>query len=168
MYPTKYEIEQLLSYDHRTGSFTWKLDRSQRVKIGSIAGGLNGGGYVQISIGGKIFQAHRLAWIVCHGHEATGQIDHINRIKNDNRIENLRDVSRSENKQNTLLSSANKSGFKGVSFKSELNKWYAQICLNKKKIHIGYFANKEDASQAYIRTAQKLHTHSPYVREALK
>lgn len=167
MYPTKEEIEALLSYDRSSGLFVWNIDMSQRVKKNSVAGGINGEGYIQITVKGKVLQAHRLAWIICNGSEPIGQIDHINRIKNDNRIENLRDVSRSENKQNTLLNSANTSGFKGVSFKSELNKWYAQICLNKKKIHIGYFVNKEDAAKAYISAAQKFHTHSP-LREALK
>lgn len=167
MYPSKNELDEILNFNSISGVFTWKGDRSQRVKAGSIAGTRNGQGYVEIKIHGKSFQAHRLAWIISTGIAPLEQIDHINRIRTDNRIANLREASRSENLQNTTLSASNKSGVKGVSFNTRVGKWVAQICVNKKKTHIGYFSKIEDAKQAYMNLSLIIHARSIH-REAMK
>ncbi|UOF79269.1 endonuclease [Caudoviricetes sp.] len=99
--------------------------------------------------------AHRLAWVYMFEHEPVGDIDHINMVKSDNRLLNLREATRSQNKANEGLRSTNTSGFRGVS-KSN-SKWAASIWMNGKQRVIGRYANKEDAAKAYDAMALKIH-----------
>lgn len=148
-----------LSYDPSTGLFTW-LQQCGRVKKGEVAGTVNGKGYVQIRIKGRIYLAHRLAWLCVHGELPASLLDHINMDKQDNRIANLRLSNKSQNSQNTLTSAANTSGYKGVSWSKQFNKWRASIKLNQKSKHLGLFDSKEDANAAYCKAAQTMHTHN--------
>lgn len=84
------------------------------------------------------------------------QVDHVNRDKLDNRIDNLRICSSSQNTANKGLNSTNKSGYKGVHWNSGYNKWAAQIKTNKKIIHLGYFEDKTKAAEAYNKMAIKI------------
>jgi len=110
----------------------------------------------QISILGKLYCAHRLAWLYVHGKWPDRHIDHINGKPDDNRISNLRDVSVSVNMQNrTRAQSNNKSGLLGVS--KVQNGWTATIGKNKKRIHLGTFPSPELASSVYIKAKRYLH-----------
>jgi len=92
----------LLTYDPYTGLFTWLVDAYSNKVKGKIAGSIKEG-YINISIDRKLYRAHRLAWLYVNG-VFPSEIDHINRVKSDNRICNLREVSRSENCQNRSTS----------------------------------------------------------------
>lgn len=154
---TQSQLKAILHYNKDTGEFT----RSVQVgpfKKGTIAGTKLNTGYISIRVNKTYFQAHRLAWLYIHGNWPKGWIDHINHIKSDNRISNLRDVTWSDNLHN--LSSAkkqNKSKLLGVSpYKS---RWIAQIQRNGKKIHIGIFDTPEQAHQEYIKKKFELLKH---------
>lgn len=160
-------LTNLLNYDYRTGVFTWvtKPYRSS-VLIGSKTGTVNGSGYVCITLKGVIYRAHRLAWFYVYGEWPLGQIDHINRVRHDNRIANLRIVDSSQNQQNTVAPITNKSGFKGVCFSESkgYGYWRASIMFQGKRISLGNFPNKEEAAYAYANAASKIHQYNPSAR----
>ena len=95
------DVVTLLDYNQETGVFQWKKKR-RGIRTGVNLGTDNGFGYLRITVLGKQFYAHRLAWLYCHKVWPKGEIDHINGNKQDNRIENLRDVTQQSNAQNKL------------------------------------------------------------------
>lgn len=132
-----------VSYDGVSGKFYWKVDFDNH-SIGDLAGN-NHDGYLMLVVSKKKVFLHRLAWLAVYGEFPKGFIDHINKNRSDNRIENLRDATKVENGMNRKLSSNNKSGFTGVSWSGTHKKWISQISDNKKRILIGYFDDKESA-----------------------
>ena len=151
-------LRGLLDYDPETGEFRWRVSRGNRIKVGAAAGTVSSNGYVVIRINGMLFKAHRLAWLYTHGMWPDHQIDHINSDKRDNRIKNLRDVSRSVNLQNqTKPPKNNTSGFFGVSWHKRKKRWGAQIKVNGRKQHIGLFDTPEAAHAAYLVAKLRLH-----------
>ena len=105
----------------------------------------------------KHFRLHRLVALhFLENKENKPCIDHINNNRLDNNIENLRFSTVQENNWNTGLLPKNKTGIKGVSFDKKKNKWRVQISINRKKIHVGYYTNIDDAKQARINIANKL------------
>lgn len=143
------KINRLLDYDPCTGIFTWKVYRSRTAKKGSLAGSKHDKGYIKIMINRKNHFAHRLAWIICRG-EIKGEIDHINGVRDDNRIENLRDCSSSQNRLNTRISEKNKSGMKGLYMDKRSGRWVACASIKGKVIHLGNFKDFNDAASARI------------------
>lgn len=117
-------LKKFLNYDKDTGKFTWKLATNSSITIGSEAGHIQGdlpdGGYIKISLFGKIYNAHHLAWMYEYGNLPSKEIDHINQIRTDNRIINLREVSNKENMKNKSLYKNNSSGICGV-YKKVIN-----------------------------------------------
>jgi hypothetical protein len=154
------ELKQYLEYNPITGIFVWKIRRNGRVRAGQQAGMIGPRGYRVITLNRKIYREHRLAWLYMYGVWPT-IIDHINRNPIDNRIENLREVTRSQNQQNRTQDPRNKSGARGVVWAKNAKKWRAQIRINKKSIYLGYFDLVEDAARAYVTAAKKYHTHNP-------
>ncbi len=149
----------LLSYDRETGKFTWLVRPRKNTPAGSIAGSVKTNGYIKITINGRSFQAHRLAWFYMHGEwpPPTEEMDHINRIRSDNRAVNLRVATRSQNKANSKRPAHNTSGFKGVSWNKVMSKWLAQIDVNRRNINLGYFDDPQEAHAAYCRAAAEYH-----------
>jgi hypothetical protein len=143
------ELRNLLSYDPISGILTWKVRKAIRSPIGMVAGSNNGKGYLKVSIGNKKYFVHRIAWALHYGVPPDVEIDHINGIGTDNRIDNLRLATRSENMRNTFIRKDNKSGYKGVKFISGY-KWRAQAQVNGKKVTIGYYETAELARNAYL------------------
>lgn len=152
---TPERLKELLNYDPGTGAFTWKQHRG--VKAGKTAGSL-AEGYVLIRLDYKLQKAHRLAWLYVHGVLPSGDIDHINGDRADNRIANLRDVSRSVNLQNQRSAHPNnRHGRMGATFHSYSGLWRAGIQVDGKHVPLGYFKTAEEASQAYVVAKRRLH-----------
>jgi hypothetical protein len=135
---------QLLSYDGE--HLRWKVKR-QRVQKGGIAGSSRDG-YRRVCVYGTRYEAHRLIWLIVHGHWPKHQIDHIDGNPLNNRIENLRDVPHSENCRNQRLHAHNTSGHAGVSWETGKRRWTAQIISRGKTIHLGSFHDKNEAIAA--------------------
>lgn len=151
-------MKDKLAYDPNTGIFTWRTAHGQRCKIGAPAGTLHPDGYVVIETGGKGYRAHRLAWYFMTGEWPSGQIDHIDGVRHNNRWANLRDVSAQLNTQNQRgATKRNKCGFLGVYPHVTAGKWRAQITANGKKTHIGLFDSPELAHAAYVSVKRQLH-----------
>jgi len=154
---TQERLRELFSYNPNTGNFIRLVGRSgPNARAGDIAGCDNGQGYVRIYVDGKAYKAHRLAWMYTHG-EWPNHIDHVNGIRSDNRIENLRSVVRSQNNMNKGLYKNSTSGLKGASFNERSGKWKSQIQVSGKKMGLGYFQTKEEAHQAYLEVSRKFH-----------
>lgn len=141
-------LKELLHYDPETGEFTWLVSRGRKAKAGSTAGSLDRHEYQVIGVQGKLYLAHRLAWLYAHGEFPPNDLDHINRVRADNRLQNLRLATRAENMQNISIPSSNTSGHVGVSWYKRGQKWQASITVNYKRIGLGCFPNIEDAIAA--------------------
>lgn len=152
-------LRELLSYDPDVGVFI-RRTCSGGCLPGSIAGTDDKEGYLLISVDGRRYKSHRLAWLYVYGAFPLKELDHINQIKDDNRIANLREVTTSENQQNKSIQSNNTSGFRGVGWNKEKSRWVARIAVNLKRKHLGFFKNLEDAINAYRAAAAVLHTHN--------
>lgn len=150
-------LKCVLRYDEMSGHFFWLVHKSPRSKIGDKAGQYESGGYIRIKIDGVDYLAHRLAWLYTHGSWPESEIDHANRVRDDNRISNLREATPTQNKQNIGMKKNNKSGFIGVSWDKNNNKWKAKIVVNYKAIQIGLFDDPEIASAAYLEAKKKYH-----------
>lgn len=156
-------ICDLLSYDAETGRFKAKVKLGIRTPADSFIGSVDGRGYVQISINRKVYKAHRLAYYMQTGIDpGSYQVDHINGDRTDNRIVNLRLATNSQNQCNAKLKKSNKSGCKGVYWFARKSKWCAMIKASGKTHFLGYFSDKESASEAYTKAAEKF--HGPFVR----
>ena len=145
---TQSRLKELLHYDSETGLFTWLRKHGTKAKM-SQAGYVNERGYVDISVDGKNYRAHRLAWLYVNGNFPIGVIDHIDGDKENNRINNLRDVHNSVNLlAHRKLNSNNTSGFKGVH--KNPKGWRAEVTVRGKLICLGTYETPREASIAYI------------------
>jgi len=149
-------VRILLAYEPKTGSFSWKANVAN-VKAGSKAGSKNALGYLLVRIDKCQVYAHRLAWFYVYGVWPDQQVDHINGVRDDNSIGNLRLASQSQNSCNGALRSTNTSGYRGVSWSKDKKKWVSRIVKDRKQHVLGYFASKEEAYYAYLKAARELH-----------
>ena len=155
---THERLLEVLHYDPDTGVFTWKVAVGSKIKAGKTAGSLTSNGYICIGIDCTHYQVHRLAWFYVKQAWPNNQIDHINGVRGDNRLVNLRDVNNSENAQNTRNPrSSNNSGFLGVNIFKRDKTFQAQITVNGKKKHLGYFTTATVAHEAYLTAKRELH-----------
>jgi len=138
-------------FDYQDGQLFWKESRG-RIKDGDVAGCLDkANGYMRITINKKSYSVHRVIWIYHNGSiDDSLCIDHINRARNDNNIENLRLVTQQENTWNMA-------NVKGYHWNKRNKKWQTQIKANGSSKHIGYFDNEQEAHQAYLNAKQELH-----------
>ena len=152
-------LNHLFEYDKETGNLIWKIKPSSRghsVKVGDIAGTLKSHGYLCVGINYNSYRAHRLIFLMHKGY-LPKTIDHINGDKLDNRIENLRAATVGQNQHNRKTNANNTSGYKGVSWNKAQKKWVARITLERKNIHLGYFANVEEAAEVVRKAREELH-----------
>ena len=147
------ELKNCISYDPNTGLFIWTKKVNQKIPAGTIAGTPNTNGHIQIRFKGKRVFAHRLAWMFVYGSFPAGMIDHINRIRDDNRICNLRDVTATENAHN-------RKGL-GVTFVKSRGKWQAGIGVSGHFKFLGYFDSSEEANKTYIKAKRIYHPSAP-------
>ena len=139
---TQERLREILDYNPETGIFTWRQNRPGGVKSGTQAGCIcSTKGYHRISADGNLYLAHRLAFLWMDGYLPENGVDHIDRIKTNNKWKNLREASKVCNARNCGTNKINKSGIVGVYFKKEFKKWCAEITINGKKIHLGYSVN---------------------------
>lgn len=151
------EMSDWFTYDAESGMIRWKnTPNTNRVKTGAIAGGKNNHGYWRIVFEGRCILAHRLAWMLFHGSWPEDQIDHINMIRDDNRIANLRQATNGENKWNTLAQSNNSHGSKGVAWDAQKQRWVARIMVHGKRVKIGRYRTREEAARSYAGAAEIL------------
>lgn len=147
---------EALAYDPLTGALSWKRRTANGLAAGSPAGTSRGyKGYVVISLGRRTYRAHRLAWLLAHGQWPKGEVDHINRVRSDNRLENLRDVPRSINGHNGGVRAHSSSGVRGVQ-QARSGRWVAQIRVAKQYHYLGTFETVEDAAAAYASARRHL------------
>lgn len=150
------------SYDPETGLLIRKCN-SGTAKTGDVAGNLHSTGYIEVRVFGKLFKAHRIIWMMEFGDWPSGEIDHVNGVRNDNRIKNLRDVSTAENMRNKRLYSNGRTGVHGVGFYN--GQWSALIKeMPNTQRCIGKFDNLFDAVCARRSAELKLGYHENHGR----
>lgn len=151
-------LRVLLEYDPETGLFTWR-NHHRGTLIGCIAGrtGKDSNGYPHLKVVGRTYKAHRLVWLYTHGRWPEHQIDHINGVRDDNRLANLREATHTENAHNLRRARVNNaSGLLGVS-KLKNGRWRASIRSHGKQRNLGDFHEPKEAHAAYLRAKAELH-----------
>lgn len=146
-------LKEVLHYEPETGWFTWRIS-SAVAKPGERAGGGHGLGYRSIGLDYRKYLEHILAWFYMTGTWPTKEVDHINLDKSDNRWENLREATRSQNGHNKNQNPRNKTGTKGVHLHG--NKYRARLWVDGKDFDLGSYDTIEEASAAR-RAAEKLY-----------
>ena len=157
------ELPKLLDYAPLTGELTWKI-ALRGSYVGAPAGTLDSKGYIRVSIRGKYYRAHRIIWAIQTGKWPARniEIDHKNRIRTDNRWENLLLKTSSENSHNTGAHKDNTSGYVGVTWSAHRKKWVAQLAVNGKNLNLGGFATALEASEVY-NAAKRIHHPSAFL-----
>lgn len=155
-------VRSRIDYDPETGILTWKarpvrnrIDKMWNTRFaGTRVTHKNSTGHIQFGLNGKNHLGHRIAWLIVHG-ECPPLVDHENRIRDDNRLSNLRAATRSQNNSNTQPYSNNTTGFRGVWRNGR--QWSATIRTQYKANFLGCFDTKEEAARAYDTAARELH-----------
>lgn len=150
---TAERAREIFSYDPMTGQVRRRITLGRRMKAGALVGSPSSSGYLQLGYEYKKFQLHRVIWLYVYGTWPTHFIDHINGVRDDNRLANLREADDAQNAAN----SAPKYGrpFKGV-IRHSRRRWTAQIHHAGQNIYLGSFKSPEDASAAYASKAREL------------
>ncbi len=161
---TQERLKEVLSYDPVTGLFIWNHDRGGTAKHNSVAGTSHTKGYIKIKIDGKLYFAHRLAFVYVTGEFPKEQVDHLNNIRHDNRWNNLRLVTQEENQHNRKKSKNNTTGIEGVYWEKARNKYKVQIYINNTCINIGRYDTLEAAKEARENAKRIYHPTSPEAR----
>lgn len=153
---TQEKLKKIFNYNPETGLFTRK---NNGVVVGYKVGS-KGKFYLGTEIKGKQYKIHRLAWLYCYGEHPSKIIDHIDGNGFNNAIDNLRDISNSENLQNQkkAMSTNKSSGLLGVYGGNNGTKFRAIITLNGKRKHLGYFDSAIEASNAYLKEKRSIHS----------
>lgn len=142
------KFSNYLKYDESSGIMVWiKSPNGTKNKVGYTAGYVEKTGYLRLRFDRKNHSVHRVAWLLYYGVWPSKNIDHINGIKHDNRIINLRDISTIENAGN--LKRHRNGFFNGVTYHKKNKKWRARISIKGKTEHIGYFKTEIEAKNAY-------------------
>ncbi len=143
---------------YEEGILYWKKSPGSNVKKGDQAGRVETDGYNRIKLKNKNYSTHRIIWEMFNEKiNDKLKIDHIDGNRNNNFIENLRLATFSQNSNNYKKPKNNTSGYKGVSWKKQNNKWLVQITVNNKRVYIGYFIDLLTAAKAYNEAALKYH-----------
>jgi len=139
------ELHKILMYNPWTGDFYWKIKTANCVQIGCVAGCSDTYGYIIITIKGKPYKAHRLAWLYVYGYLPEKIVEHKNQVKHNNWINNLREASQQCNMRNIGNFSHNTSGVKGVCWIKNNNKWRASLQVNRQSKILGQFKSFDEA-----------------------
>jgi hypothetical protein len=149
-------LSDVLSYDAETGNLIWKsvINRRRKDLVGQIAGLKHHSGYIHITFAGKEYAAHRVCFYLYHGYWPKNYIDHINGIRDDNRICNLRDVKKSLNAQNQKEHREGK--LWGASWQKRSNNWMARFTHQGKQMYFGSYDTEEQAHKIAKQEFEKL------------
>ena len=154
-YPTQAELRE--RFDYKDGDLIYKFDFGPRATSGNVAG-TNKRDYKFIGINGRNYITQRLIWIWHNKDIPEGmEIDFINRLKHDTRIENIRLATHSQNLGNVTKYKTNSSNYKGVCYNKKAKCWHAYICINQKQKHLGVRDTPEAAHELYIAAAKELY-----------
>ena len=153
------ELLESVKYDENSPSGLIWIKPKQRRKVGGIAGSKHKAtGYWQIGFQGKRYLCHRVVFKLHNKINIQNtEIDHEDKVRDNNTIENLRIASSSEQSWNTGIRKNNTSGIKGVSLHKRYNKWQAEIRKNGKRYHLGYFEDIKDAERVVSEARDELH-----------
>ena len=157
MRPTAQQIADVLVYDPQTGVFTWRVDRSYKVKAGDVAGKINSSGHRQIRVRGSLYLAHQLVWVLMTGSWPVHRIDHVDNDHDHNAWHNLREATHSQNMWNRKTNANSSTGFKGVTLNKPSGKYIARVSRNGKRFSLGYFATAEEAYAARTNALTQFH-----------
>ena len=154
---TAARVRELFNYNSETGALTWAFNVGPTARVGGIAGSLEKKGYRSIGVDGSYYKAHRLIWLHVTGQWPIGQIDHKDGDKDNNRWDNLRDVTSTVNQQNTraAVASNRSCGLLGVT--PNRKRWKTSICIDGVKRHLGTFDTAEEAHAVYLAAKRKHH-----------
>lgn len=144
-------LKSIYDYNEASGKFFWKkrTNSLSRAVIGREVGTPDRDGYKRLKLFGKIYLVHHVTWFLFNNKWPVNELDHINGVRDDNRIENLRDVSSRQNSQNQKK---HRNGhLLGTYFRKDNKKWGSKIVVSKKHIHLGFFDTKELAHDAYMK-----------------
>ena len=144
-------IKNYLLYNEITGELFWIKSPKYDINVGDEAGSITNQGYVKLTLLKKQLTAHRIIWFMVYGYWPN-EIDHINGIRTDNRLVNLREVTRTQNMRN----SCSNKGFKGVSYHKRDKKFHSRIWSKGKNIHLGSYSSEIEAASAYNSKAKEL------------
>ena len=154
---TQERLKQVVSFEPTTGIFI-RILKAKRAVVGKELGYKKSNGYIALSIDGQKYFAHRIAWLYVYGEFPKHDIDHIDGDRTNNKIKNLRDVSRTENLQNLKIAkSHNKSTGVLGAYLHNCGKFMSRIKVNKKDVYLGLFDTVEQAQQAYLTAKQQFH-----------
>ena len=151
--PTKARLHELFIYSFIEGT----LYRKSYPELKPVGATARSRGYASARVDGVPYQRHRLIWAYFYDDPGAFNVDHINHIRDDDRIENLRLATETQNRRNSKMYCTNTTGFKGVYYNTRYNKWQAQMYLNNRKIYLGTYSTKEEAAAAYAEAANRLH-----------
>lgn len=145
------ELLKLVTYNREEGKLYWWNPPQPNTKrlMGKEAGTINVHGYSILMYRKKGYLIHRLIWLIEKGTWPKGVVDHINGIKTDNRIENLRDVTFTQNTRNTYRHRAGK--LLGTGWHKNHKRWRAFMRVNGKQVHLGLYDSEQEAHRAYLR-----------------
>ena len=143
-------------FDYKDGVLFWKKRTSIAIQIGDVAGGHHGGGYFKVRVNGKKRFVHRVVFLMHHGF-LPEFIDHIDGDPSNNKIENLREATMSQNCMNKKLQSNNTTGVRGVHFDKKTGKFVAAITVKRKRTRLGSFDDLESAKHCYLEKIQSFH-----------
>ena len=148
------EANALFKYDPDTGVITNRVHRCATARAGAEAGGVRPDGYRKMYTGGNYILSHRLAWLLSTGAWPAAEIDHINGVKDDNALSNLREVSSSENGKNARMRVDNTSGVSGVRWSSRDKVWLSAVNVDGRRLNLGSFKDFDEAVR--VRKAAEL------------
>lgn len=150
-------VRELFKYSILTGKLYWRVRLNSNTYIDDEAGTPTHDGYYAVAISQFKFARHRIVWMWAHGPlDDFMQIDHINRVRGDDRLFNLRTATDSQNKLNAGLRKDNKSGYRGVFYRKDLRKWCAQTMVNRQVHYLGFYHTAEEANQARLLAVRQL------------
>lgn len=148
-------LREWFTYEPESGALTWAVNR-QKALAGTLAGSVDPKGYRHVGILGRYYLVHRVCWAIHYGEWPRSFLDHINGEPSDNRISNLRLVTRQQNCMNQKLLSTNKTGLKGVHLHRVTGKYAAKICYQGRPKHLGLFTDPLEAHEVYCLAAELL------------